>query len=113
MWHSKFMAWLEQKLIDVTTKLYIKRREVLPVAVEQTAPTMEPAPAVEPVVKKRTFVKRTEPKITKAAPTKKTSVKAPKQPAAKKPATKKPATKKAAAKPVAKKPTTKTRKAAK
>jgi len=108
MWHSKFMAWIEQKLIDITTKLYIKRREVLPPAVEQTAPTMDPTPAVEPVVKKRTFVKRTEPKITKATPTKKTAVKAPKQPAAKKPATKK-----ATAKPVAKKPTTKTRKAAK
>lgn len=115
MWNSKFMAWVEQKMIDLTSMLYIKRREVTPPVVEQTTPTMEPTPVApaETVSKKRTFVKRTEPKLTKAAPTKKVAIKAPK------PAVKKPAATKKVAKPAAKattkKPaaTTKTRKAAK
>lgn len=93
MWHSKFMAWIEQKLINVTSTIYIKRREAVAI-VEQVAPTLEPA-------KKRTFVKRTEPKITKAAAVaKKTKTIA--KPAVKKAAPKKPAAKKVAPKkPVA------------
>lgn len=99
MWHSKFMVWVEQKLIDLTSTIYIKRRETAP-PVEQVAPTMEAAPAP---AKTRTYVKRTEPKITKTtAITKKAkpAVKkaAPKKPAAKKPVAKKPAVKKPATK---------------
>lgn len=91
MWNSKPVIWLEQKLIALTSALYVKRRESTPVAVEQVAPTLEPT-----VSKKRTFVKRTEPKITKAAPvSKKTKVIA--KPAVKKAAPKKPAVKKPAA----------------
>ena len=93
MWNSKIVAWLEQKLISLTSALYIKRREAAPV-VEQVAPTMEPT-------KKRTFVKRTEPKITKATTVaKKTKTIA--KPAVKKPAPKKPVAKAAPKKPAAK-----------
>lgn len=97
MWNSKFMVWVEQKLIDLTSTIYIKRREATPpTPVEQVAPTMEAAAPV----KKRTFVKRTEPKITKTpAATKKA------KPAVKKAAPKKPAAKK----PVAIKAKTKTK----
>ena len=94
MWHSKFMSWVEQKLIALTSTIYIKRREAAAVVAEQVAPTLEP-------VKKRTFVKRTEPKITKATTVaKKTKTIA--KPAVKKAAPKKPAVKKVAPKkPVA------------
>ena len=94
MWNSKIVAWLEQKLITITSALYIKRREAVVAAVEQITPTLEP-------VKKRTFVKRTEPKITKATTVaKKTKTLA--KPAVKKAAPKKPAAKTAPKKPVAK-----------
>jgi len=95
MWNTKFGAWIEQKMIALTSAVYIKRREAAPV--EQIAPTVEPT-----VSKKRTFVKRTEPKITKAAPV----VKKTKQIA--KPAVKKAAPKKPVAKTAPKKPAVKT-----
>ena len=94
MWNTKFMKWVEQKLIDLTSTVYTKRREAAPV--EQIAPTLEPT-----ATKKRTFVKRTEPKITKAAPVaKKTKTIA--KPAVKKAAPKKPVAKAAPKKPAAK-----------
>lgn len=93
MWNSKIVAWVEQKLIAITSALYIKRREAAPV-VEQVTPTLEP-------VKKRTFVKRTEPKITKATTVAKKTKQIAK-PAVKKAAPKKPAAKTAPKKPVAK-----------
>lgn len=102
MWNSKIVAWLEQKMISITSALYLKRREAQPAPVEQVAPTMEAT-----VVKKRTFVKRTEPAITKAAPVVKKTKQLPKATTKKAPATKKPvakpAVKKAAAKPAVKK----------
>lgn len=104
MWNNKFMAWIEQKLIDLTSTVYLKRREVQPV-VELVAPTMEPTPAP---AKKRTFVKRTEPTkpLVKAKPKAKPAAKAP----AKKAPVKKAAPKaapKAKAKPAAIKAKTK------
>jgi hypothetical protein len=90
MWNSKIVAWLEQKLIALTSALYVKRREAVTAVVEQVAPTLEPT-------KKRTFVKRTEPKITKAATVAK-KTKAIAKPAVKKATAKKPAVKKAAPK---------------
>ena len=92
MWNNKFMAWIEQKLIDLTSTVYLKRREVTPV-VELTPPTMEPVKRVEPT---KPLVK------AKAKPKAKPAAKPKAKPAAKpkaKPAAKKPAAK---AKPAAK-----------
>lgn len=100
MWNSKIVAWLEQKLISITSALYIKRREeAQPEPVAQVAPTME-----APVVKKRTFVKRTEPAITKSAPVVKKTKQLPKATTKKAPAAKKPAAKPAVKKAAPKKP---------
>lgn len=83
MWNNKFMAWIEQKLIDLTSTVYLKRREIQPV-VELVAPTMEPATPA----KTRTLVKRTEP----SKPLVKSKAAKPKaKPAAKAPAKKAPA----------------------
>ena len=102
MWNSKIVAWLEQKLISITSALYIKRREEA-----QPEPVANVAPTMEAPVKKRTFVKRTEPAITKSAPVVKKTKQLPKATTKKAPATKKPVAKPAVKKAAPKKPAVK------
>lgn len=54
IWKTKTMGWVEQKLIDITTTIYMKRRE--------PDPTVAPL-RVEPIKKTR---KSTKPAVKKA-----------------------------------------------